>query len=254
MAAPSPSPRPSEFLDRPRAPLGPVSTGEPVRRHHRQRRNPGIVRALQLPNAAWIFANRVRCQRPRDETMPAVGVQRLRPGRTEPPTSTPERQSRSMARTSPILRMGDYGLPVFRRFRAPDHLMTRRQLRADGLSTAGHRSSGGPTPPCITRPRCTTQPRPARSDRSPNARPQHSRPDVRAAGHQLRPVLRPHHPRTRRRRRLLPRMRPVLTRTAAQAADGPLLVSGGRASRSAPPPTQIRFCYSSKTPPEPTPG
>jgi hypothetical protein len=42
-----------------------------------------------------------------------------------------------MARTSPILRMGDYGLPIFRRFRAPDHLMTRRQLRAAGLSTAG---------------------------------------------------------------------------------------------------------------------
>jgi len=39
--------------------------------------------------------------------------------------------------TSPVLRMGAYGLPIYRRFRAPDHLMTRRQLRREGLSAAG---------------------------------------------------------------------------------------------------------------------
>jgi hypothetical protein len=42
--------------------------------------------------------------------------------------------------TSPVLRMsvnGDYGLPIYRRFRAPDHLKTRRQLRREGLSVAG---------------------------------------------------------------------------------------------------------------------
>ena len=43
-----------------------------------------------------------------------------------------------MARqASPILRIGDYGRPIYRRFRAPDYLMTSRQLRREGLSTAG---------------------------------------------------------------------------------------------------------------------
>jgi len=31
--------------------------------------------------AAWAFANRLRCARPRDESMPAVDVQPVRPGR-----------------------------------------------------------------------------------------------------------------------------------------------------------------------------
>jgi hypothetical protein len=39
--------------------------------------------------------------------------------------------------TSPVLRTGDRGLPIYRRFRAPDHLKTRTQLRREGLSTAG---------------------------------------------------------------------------------------------------------------------
>ena len=32
-------------------------------------------------NAAWAFANRLRCARPRDESMPAVDVQPVHPGR-----------------------------------------------------------------------------------------------------------------------------------------------------------------------------
>jgi hypothetical protein len=42
---------------------------------------PELFGPFNSRNAAWTFANRVRCQRPRDETMPAVGVQRVRPGR-----------------------------------------------------------------------------------------------------------------------------------------------------------------------------
>lgn len=51
-----------------------------------------------------------------------------------------------MPRTaSPVLRMsvsGDYSLPIYRRFRAPDHLKTRRQLRREGLSVAGLPEAG----------------------------------------------------------------------------------------------------------------
>lgn len=39
--------------------------------------------------------------------------------------------------TPPVLRTGARGLPIYRRFRAPEHLKTRTQLRRAGLSTAG---------------------------------------------------------------------------------------------------------------------
>lgn len=44
---------------------------------------PELFGPFNSRNAAWTFANRVLCRRRRDESMPAVDVQPVQPGRLD---------------------------------------------------------------------------------------------------------------------------------------------------------------------------